>query len=186
MTARGNADALALGPGYLYWSVLGSTEPTDLATAWASIDADWIALGYTNDGSEFHSQTAVDAVEVAEELQEIDSSETGREESVVFSLAQMTAQNLKVAFNGGNITTGTGIIVFEPPDLGASVKCMLAWEAEDHTERWVWRQCKQVGEINIPRAKGAAKAVIPCTFRVQKPATGLRAWKAILAAPKRQ
>jgi hypothetical protein len=184
--ARGTPGALALGPGSLYWHLLGGTEPTDLTTAWASVDSGWVALGYTDAGSEFHSQTATDPVEVAEELQEISDQETSRTESVVFSLAQMTATNLKVAFNGGTLTTGTGIVTFEPPDLGSTVACMLGWQSEDATERWVWRQCKQDGEIVIPRGKGAAKALIPCSFKVQKPATGLKAWKCILSTPLRQ
>jgi hypothetical protein len=184
--ARGTPGALALGPGSLYWGPLGSTEPTDLTTPWASVDSDWLLLGYTDAGSEFHSQTSTDPVEVAEELQELADQETGRAESLVFSLAELTATHLKVAFNGGTLTTGTGIVTFEPPDLGSTVAAMLGWQAEDNTERWVYRQCKQDGEIVIPRGKGSAKALIPCSFKVQKPATGLKAWKAILATPLRQ
>lgn len=182
---RGTPGQISLGPGTLYYAILGTTEPTDLATAWAAVSANWLQFGYTDTGSEFHSQTSTDPVEVAEELQALADQETGRDESVVFSLAQESATLLKVAFNGGTITAGTGIVTFEPPDLGSTAAAMLGWQSEDNTTRYVWRQCKQNGEIVIPRGKGAAKALIPCTFKIQKPATGLRAWKAIYASPLR-
>lgn len=182
---RGNPSGLSLGPGYLFWGPLGSVEPTDLTTPWTSVDPDWLALGYTTAGSEFHSQTSADPVEVAEELLPIEYAETGRMEHVDFSLAQLTATNLRVAFNGGNITTSTGLIIFEAPDLGQSVRAMIGFEAEDHTERWVFRQCYQAGEIVIMRQKGATNAAIPGSFNLEKPATGLRSWRALLASPQR-
>lgn len=183
--ARGTPGALALGPGKLNISPLGSTEPTDLVTAWSAVDADWVGLGYTEDGSEFRYALTTEAVEVAEELDNVSTQTTGRASALAFSLAELTATNLKRALNGGTITAGAGIVTFEPPDLGAEVRCMLGWESEDATERWVFRQCFQVGDLAIPRRKGAAKAVIPCEFNLEKPATGSKLFKAIFAAPLR-
>jgi hypothetical protein len=184
--ARGTPTALALGPGYLYIAPIGTTEPTDLATAWASISAAWVGLGYTDAGSEFHYQPNVDQVEVAEELDPVSNQVTGRAASVHFNLAEITATNLKRALNGGTIVSGGGYVTFEPPDLGTEVRTMLAFESEDHTERWLFRQCFNTGEITITRAKGAAKATIPCQFNLEKPASGSRLFKAIMAAPARQ
>lgn len=168
---RGNPLSVALGPGYLYLAILGSTEPTDLSTAW---DAAWKPLGYTEEGSSFSYAPSYDPVPVAEELDPIDSVATGREITVTFSLAENTALNYQRAMNGGTITvTGTDpdqVFAFEPPDLGAEVQTMLGFESERHDERWVWRQCKQTGTVQTDRRKGADKALIPMTFTVYKPA----------------
>lgn len=185
MPTRGTPSALSLGPGYLYIGALGRVEPTDLATAWTAVDAGWVALGYTDDGSEFDYQLNVDQVEVAEELDPISNQVTGRVSSVKFALAQMTKTNLVASMNGGVVTTGAGIVTFEPPDLGTEVRVMLGFEAEDHTERWVYRQCFQTGSLAITRQKGAAKATLPVEFTLEKPATGARLFKVILATPLR-
>jgi hypothetical protein len=183
--ARGNPAALALGPGYLYAGPIGTAEPTDLVTTWAAVSAAWLALGYTEAGSEFDYALNVDPVLVAEELDPVSNQTTGRTATVSFNLAQLTATNLKLAMNGGVLTAGTGIVTVEPPDLGTEVRTMIGFESEDHTERWVWRQCFQTGTMKITRAKGAANATIEASFSVEKPATGLRLFKAILASPLR-
>lgn len=185
VTPRGVPGALALGPGQLFIASTGTPEPTDLTTAWAAVSANWVMLGYTNEASEFRYQPATDDVEVAEELDPISTQTTGRTSMLSFALAQMTATNLKRAMNGGTITTGAGIVTFEPPDLGTEVRVMLGWEAEDSTERWVYRQCYQQGDITITRGKGAVKALIPVEFRLEKPTTGLKLFKAIMASANR-
>jgi len=65
------------------------------------------------------------------------------------------------------------------------VRTMLGYESEDHTERWVWRQCLQTGQMKIVRAKGAANATIATVFSLEKPATGSRLFKAVLQTPLR-
>lgn len=184
MTARGNASNIALGPGYLYINDVGATEPTDLVTAWASVDADWVGLGYTDAGSEFDYALSTDPVNVAEELDPLQVVTTGRSSSVKFALAELTAKNLQRASNGGTITTGTGIVTFEPPDLGTEVRCAIGFESEDHTERWVFRQCFQTGDISLTRAKGASNATLACEFTLEKPASGQKLYKAVLAAAR--
>lgn len=180
--ARGTADAISLGPGTLYVAALGSTEPTDLATAWPVA---WTSLGYTNEGSEFSYELSTGPVEVAEELDPLKIVAEGREIKVSFALAEVTATNLKRAMNGGTITSGTGIVTFEPPDLGTEVRTMLGFQSEDNQERWVWRQCFQTGAVGMERRKGTDKTTIPAEFTVEKPANA-RPFKAIMAAPARQ
>ncbi len=184
--ARGTPAALALGPGYLYLAPLGTAEPVDLVATWAAVSAAWVGLGYTDDGSEFDYQLSADPVPVAEELDPISNAPTGRAMSVQFAMAEVTATHLKYAFNGGTITGATGCVYFEPPDLGTEQRVMLAFESEDHTERWIYRQCFNTGQIAMPRKKGAAKAVIPVVFLLEKPATGLRPYRAIMGSPQRQ
>lgn len=184
MMARGKPQALALGPGYLYLGPLGTDEPTDLTTPWASVDPAWTELGYTNEGSEFTYELSSEPIEVAEELDPVAIALTGRNMGVNFALAQITATNLKVAMNGGTITSGTGIVHFEPPALGDEVNVMIGFESEDHSERWIYRQCMSQGQIGIPRRKGADKALINCEFLMTKP-PDLAPFHVILEAPRR-
>lgn len=180
--ARGNPKALSLGPGYLYLATLGSTEPVDLTATW---DVAWIPLGYTEEGSSFSYAPSFEDVEVAEELDPMDSVATGRVISVSFALAEVTADNLKRAMNGGTITAGgvapSTFSTFEPPDLGTEIKVALGYESEDHLERWVWRECKQTGTVEMQRRKGSAKTTIANEFKVFKPAAGGQPFKAIIA-----
>lgn len=180
---RGTPTLISLGgPGYLRAAILGSTIPTNTVVAnlftdsWA---AAWILLGYTEDGSEFAYTPAYENVDVAEELDPIDSVPTGRDMKVSFQAAENTAQNYKRAMNGGTITVtgsaGTLLTKFEPPVLGTETQIMLGWESEKADERWVFRQCKQTGAVNTARKKGSAKALIPMEFTVYKPADGTSA-----------
>jgi hypothetical protein len=181
--ARGNPANLALGPGSLYIAVLGTAEPADLTTPWATVSASWIQLGYTDEGSTFNYSVDSENVEVAEELDPIAVALTSRELSLSFSLAEITAANIKRALNGGTIVSGAGIVTFEPPDLGEELRTMLGWESEDHTERWVYRKCLQVGGMEMGRAKGAAKATISCEFKLERPALA-KSFKAIMATAR--
>jgi hypothetical protein len=181
---RGNTGAISLGPGYLYIAPLGTSEPTDLATAWASVAAAWVQLGYTDDGSSFTYEISSDSVEVAEELDPVKVALTGRSPKLSFALAEVTATNLKRALNGGTITSGTGIVTFEPPDLGSEVRTMIGFESEDHTERWVYRQCLQTGNLGMDRKKGSTKTTIACEFSLEKPPSATP-FKAIFASPAR-
>jgi hypothetical protein len=185
MAPRGEPAALALGPGYLNTAPLGTPEPVDLITPWDEVSAFWIGLGYTGAGSEFGYQLKTSPVMVEEELDTVKNAPDGRTSSVTFDLAQLTATNLELASNGGTITTGNGVVIFEPPDLGSEVHAMIGWESEDHTERWIYRDAVMNGAMKITRKKGAANATIACVFELQKPATGQKIYRAILAAPLR-
>jgi hypothetical protein len=79
--------------------------------------------------------------------------------------------------NGGTVTTvsGTGATMlssYTPPVVGQEARIMLGWESEDATERWVWYQSFQTGEVRIGRRKGAANAGIPVEFGVEQPSSG--------------
>jgi len=175
---RGNAKALSLGPGYLLIAPLGSAEPADLTTAWP---AAWAKIGYTEEGSSFAYEPSFEPVEVAEELDAVDSAATGRSGSVTFASAELTTATLKRAMNGGTITAGTGFKTFEPPELGEELYVMLGFESEDHQERWVWRKGKQTGSVTMDRRKGATKTTVGNTFTLYKPDDGKKFFKSIIS-----
>jgi len=172
----GKPEQISLGAGTLKCAPIGTTEPTTLSTAW---DAAWVDLGYTEEGSEFEYGIETSEVEVAEELDPILYATVKRTGKLSFSLAQVSAANLSIAFNGGTITTGTGIVTFDPPAIGTEVRRMIGFQSEDGEERWIWRQCLQGGAVAIGRKKAPDKALLPVEFMLEKPA-GLQPWRAIL------
>lgn len=166
----GNPLAVRVGPGILKIAPLGTAEPVDLATAW---NVAWVDLGYTDEGSNFVFETTFENVEVAEEYDPVAILQTARQIQINFALAELTADNMKRAFNGGTVTTAGAIVTFDPPPAGTFTPVMLGWESTDAKERWVFRRCIQVGTVDIPRRKAPDKAVIPVSFRAMKP-TGVQ------------
>jgi hypothetical protein len=165
--------AVRVGPGWLYIAPVGATEPTDLSgelgeTGTPNLAA-WVPLGYTDEGSTFTFNQTFENVEVEEEYDPVEVLQTAREINISFASAQLTAANLKTAFNGGTITTASGIVTFEPPEAGDYTPVALAWEATDGLERWLFRRCIQVGTVEISRRRAPNKAVIPTQFRATKP-----------------
>jgi hypothetical protein len=182
MAVQGNKGQLALGPGQLLIGPLGSLEPVDLVTPW---DAAWTRLGYTKEGSQITYELSTAAVEVAEEIDPIHIAINGRTIKVAFAVVEHTATNLRRALNGGTITAGSGIVTFEPHDPGEELRVMLGYESEDGTERWVFRECLQGGNVQMDRKKGAEHVQLPHEFTLAKPAWNVKPFKAILAAPAR-
>jgi hypothetical protein len=173
-------NALALGPGFLYWAPLASTAPTNTVTGSVFTDTwpgAWLPFGVTDDGSEFSYKPSTDDVEVAEYYDPPAIVSTGREISISFSVAQVHATNFKRALNGGTLSvTGSGattLSTYTPPTVGSEVRAMIGWEAQDSTERLVLYQAYQTGEVKWSRKKGADKATIPVEFRAEIPASGI-------------
>lgn len=169
-------DAIALGPGFLYWAPLLSAVPAN--TVVGSVFTDtwpvaWLLFGATDDGSEFSYKPSTDDVKVAEYDDPIAVVSTGRDIGITFNLAQVNATNMKRVLNGGTInTTGAGSTLlseYVPPEVGAEVRAMVGWESRDSTERLVMYQCFQTGDVKTTRKPGAAKALLPAEFRAEKP-----------------
>jgi len=171
------------GPGTLYIaSTLTEVEPTDLTTAWG---AGWIKAGYTDAGHTFTYTPSYENIEVAETLLPISKVASGQEMTLEFAFAEITAKNLQRALNGATITaSGTGptsIDKIEPLAFGATeTRVAILWEADDASERWVFRRCLQTGAIAIARQRGAAKAAIPVTFSLEQPSGGALPWVGIV------
>jgi hypothetical protein len=158
-----------VGAGILYIAPVGTVEPTNLTTPWGTVSANWVAIGYTEEGHEFSREPNFEAIEVAEEDEPIRYEQTGVASSLSFSAAEMTKENLSRAFNGGTVTTISGTVVrFDPPVLGSATRAAIGWESNDGKERWVFRKCLQTGNVTIARRKAPNKAVIPMTFRLEK------------------
>jgi len=178
----GNPLALSIGPGHLKLAAsLSTPEPTDLVAAW---NAGWIDLGYTEEGSEISVETTFEDIEVAEELDPVDVLATKRVVMISFSLAEITASNLKRVFNGGTITAASGCVYYDPVTLGQETYVMIGWESDAADERWIFRKCRQTGNVEIPRKKAPDKALLPAEFRAIKPPS-LPVFRAIEVSPGR-
>jgi len=172
----GNVESLSLGPGVLYVAPVGSSEPSDLSTAWP---AAWKLIGYTDEGSSLDFEAKYEDVEVAEEVEPVKTVLSSRSASLSFAMAEVTARNLSIAMNGGTITTAAGVTTFTPPDPSAQRELALGFESDDGQERWIFRKTKQSGKTSLKRRKGADKTTIPVEMKVLKP-TGTDAWKVLL------
>lgn len=168
-----NAAAVRFGkPGKLYIAPIGTAEPTTVTGAWTG----WVPLGYTAEGSAFNYTINTDNVEVAEELDILARTTTGRDASVEFALAEITKRNLNIAFNGGVVLGDGAAWSFEPPDLGSEERVMLGWDAAplvaDNDLRFIFRRCLQGGSLGLENRKGATKSTIAANFQLEKPADG--------------
>src|SRR5688572_1497946 len=103
----GDPVQVRVGPGWLFIAALGSTEPDDLTTAWG---AAWVQIGYTDDGSSFVFDQTFEDVPVAEEYDPVATLQTARQITVNFAAAELTAENLQTAFNGGDIMSSGGLV----------------------------------------------------------------------------
>jgi hypothetical protein len=181
---------LLTDPGYLLWAPLASSVPT--MTVAGSVFTDswpvaWISLGATEDGSEFHAETSVEEMKVAEFLDPVRYKTTGRSGNFAFALADWTLANLKRVMNGGTlaVVSGTGATTlnkYTPPVLGSEVRCMIGWESLDHTVRIVAYQCLQGGDIasSFKAASSTDYATMAATFNFETPSSGTpwEAWTA--------
>lgn len=178
-----DATFVKLGPGRIYFGAVGAVEPTDLTTAISSTV--WNYAGFTDEGHTFTISPSFDNVEVAESLLPIAKVPTGTDMTLELALVEVTAQNVQRALNGATITSsGTGptaIDSVEPLADGAvNPRVAVLWEADDKSERWVWRKCLQTGAVAIGRKKGSAKATVPLSFSLEPVSAAIRPFKAIM------
>jgi len=177
MAAGGTPGNVQVGPGRIYVAAIGTTEP---ASASAALPSAWRAVGYTEDGSEFQSETTSEPVEVAEELDPIRYENTRRLSNFVFSMAESTGKNLALALNQGSDATTGGAI--EPTDAGSEVRVMIVWDSDETpgatNSRLLIRQGYQSGQTTIAHRKAPAKKLIAVNFRAERPDDGTsEAWK---------
>jgi hypothetical protein len=180
MAAGGTSENVLVGVGRLYVAEIGTTEPTSASAALPS--ANWIPIGYTDQGHEFTTDVTQEPVEVAEEVDPIRYENTRRISSVTFAMAEATRFRLAIALGHG-ADEEDDATPLEPPVAGAEVGVMIVWDSEEDPSdpanvRWIYRQCKVAGSITIQHRKSPQKKLIPVTFNLEKP-TGLNSFRVI-------
>lgn len=167
---------LLVDPGWLFFAPLGTAIPTNTVTASKFTDAwtTWLPLGATTEGSTLGYETTVEPMSVAEIFDPIKYSTTGRSGSIAFSLADWKLTNLKLALNGGVITTtgtaGTIMNSYALPTPGSEVRTMLGWESSDSTVRVIILQALSSGTVEMAFQKAPDFSRIPTTFNMEMPA----------------
>jgi hypothetical protein len=163
-------------PGYIFHAPIGTAEPANTVVGSKFTDAwpvAWISAGATEEGSTFSYTTSVEPVTVAEFFDPIVYATTERSGNIAFNLADWTLTNMKVALNGGTITTTgtttTTMTKYEPGSPGNEVRKMIGWESLDGTVRIVIRQAINASEVTSAFAKAPALALIPCQFNFEVP-----------------
>ena len=126
-----------IGPGVLWVAAVGAPEPAGMhggpdalqpaVTPGTDFDeTEWTPLGYTAEGSTFSYAIDSAAIEVAESLLPIRTMTTSVTITMAFALAEITAYNIQVAFNGGSTVpipgTGLDFVEFVPPRAGQEVR----------------------------------------------------------------
>lgn len=177
MAAGGTPGNVDLGPGRLYYAPLGTTEPT---TCSAALPSAWIAVGYTEDGTEVQTNITSEAIEVAEELDPIAFEQTRRQTQLGIQMAEATKKRLALALGAGAGETDDSD-TFEFPDSGDVVGVMFVWDSEETpsatNRRWLFRKCTPSGTVTTARRKAPQKALIPVTFDCAKPDASTKAVK---------
>lgn len=179
--ATGDADQVRVGPGRLLiapWTSSSTVAPTFPTTIAGALDAAFVEVGYTTEGSELtYSQTS-DGVEVAERLRPVKQIVTAVEMTFEFTFAQINAKNLSYATNAPSsaTTTTANEVTFTWPKSGGTQRVGIIWESDDGLERLVLARCFAGGDISIPRRKGADPAAIGVTFTVEENPSGADAY----------
>jgi hypothetical protein len=167
--AKGDADAVVLGPGLLYVGPTSSADPVDADTP--LLPTAFRPVGYTEEGSSFAYETSTEDVTVAEENDPVRTVPTGTTSTLSFSMAEMTWENLMLALNAGSsvaATPPTAPTLIEPVEQGSEERVKLIWDS-DYGSRWIFRQCIQSGTLTIDRKKAPDKGLLPVEFKCEKP-----------------
>lgn len=179
MAAGGNRKNITIGPGRWYRAPLGTAEPTSASAALPS--AFWTPVGYTEDGSEVTTDITTEDIEVAEELDPIDTLATRRTTTVTINCAESTVANMATAL-GGDVSRTNDAVAYEFPDPSSIVGFMLVHDSEEDptatgtdgalNRRWLFRNCKPTGSGSTANRKAPQKKLVPITVRANKPDNG--------------
>jgi hypothetical protein len=192
-TGAVNPALLLKGPGILYWAALATAEPAHTVTASAfpttAWGGTWAPLGSTDSGSQWSDSLDTDNITVAESVYAQMIVGTARSATWTVSLAEWNKTNIQRALNGGTVTstgtTTTTLTQIDPPDVGQEVRCMLGFQSEDNTLRFVARQCLQTGDVSAGFRKGADNATLAIVWRFEKPSSGAAPYSLYLAGAAR-
>ena len=152
----------------------GTVAGSVFTDAWPSA---WVPIGVTEEGHEWSWEPDTEPIEAAEYLLPLSIETVGVEGKVSFKILEYTGSNLAFALNGGVLSTvsGSGATLLTrvaPPTPGTEVRQMIGWESNDGTERGVFRQVFQTGELTVAHQKGANPAGLEVEFSMEQPSVG--------------
>jgi hypothetical protein len=169
MATEPNVKATRFGPGLIYWAPLGTAEPT---TPTATLDAAWVKVGFTENGSQLVINHTVTDLVPGEVIDPVHVVLTARTAMFEFAFAEMTAANLQRILNGGTIGASGPYTTYTPPSsTPVQTRAMLLWIADDTAEMFLMRQVVQVGNVTRQNRKGAL-SLYTAQFRIEVPTSG--------------
>lgn len=169
---------ISIGAGVLYSANAGTAYPANTVVGsvftdlWATAGA-WVPIGITKSGHELTYSPKVEPIEAEEYFDPIQYVTSGRTSGVKFELMKVDATGWKRMVNGGSgsvTTTGAGTTLLSTgilPAPGTEVRCMLGWESDDSTERWVAESCLQSGTLSRKAGKGTNVATYTAEFNFE-------------------
>lgn len=181
------AQNILSGPGTVFVAPLGTTSPTAVTGDWPT---GWVALGYTDAGSDFNWKPTVNPITPEEEYWPAKNVFTGYEAHITFALLELTVQNWQVAMNQGVGTSALSSTVSTNPDgskniafgdVGTEVPLMFGWDSYNKGSsaaagtpsgpvqgRLYAPSSIQVGQVQVQHKKGANPQMLNLDFMVQK------------------
>ena len=173
MAWSGNPDAVTVGAGHLWITQYDAVNvatymPTDVEGTDPISEVTFDPVGYTEAGSTFSYEVTSEGIEVAEELEEINTQRTKATATVAFAFAEATARNLLIALNGG-VSAPTSVT---PVDFASEERVSIVLDT-DSGARWNFPKCYSSGSIQLANTKAPQKRLIQVTFKLEKPAGAL-------------
>lgn len=185
-STNGTISEVIVGTGVLYVASISNDGnatgdyvafPADSTGAWADPGADWVDVGYSEDGWTLEMDKTFEDIMVAEEIDPIATFKTAQEVRLTGELAQASMSNLQVALAGGTFTAddtdyGTGYDSLKPPstDDYDEKSLLLIVDGPAGADRHVEiPRAINVGAFSMAHQKAPQKVVIAVEFKVLKP-----------------
>lgn len=171
MSAGGTTTNVKLGPGRVWIAPVGTASP---ASASATLDAAFWALGYTEEGTTIDIEYTSEGIEVAEELDPIDYVNTARSVTLNLQAAEVTRKRLAVTLALGAEYTDDAQSIDLPDGSVDQVGVMVVWDSEETAAanadniRWVIPKVLPGGTVSIARQKAPNKSLLPMELQAVK------------------
>lgn len=183
---------LLRGPGILYTAPVGSALPDQSVSGGlfsaAPWGGSWVPVGSTEAGSQWSETVSTTPFEYAESLTSPWHMVTDREASWQVALAEWNRSNLLSALGArGASISGSGgsrLTTVAPPEAGESVGCMVGWQSQDDSVRFIARECVPAGDLSVGFRPGADNATLSVVWRIQRPSAGGPPYSIFLAADR--
>lgn len=162
-----NAENVVVGSGGTLWiGAVGSTLPTNIS---GSISSEFYDLGYiSEEGISLSAALEVTDIIAFQSLLPIRKVVTGRTFDLSFTLREWSAEAIKFAFGGGEVTEAAGVFTYTPPsnEEAPYERAMVAeWNDGTKNYRLVIPRGVVSDSVETTIARDAA-ADIPITFSV--------------------
>lgn len=186
-STNGTISEVIVGTGVLYVASISNDGnstgdyvafPGDSSGAWADPGADWVDVGYSEDGWTLEMDKTFEDIMVAEEIDPIATFKTAQEVRLTGELAQASMSNIQIALGGGTFTAddttdyATGYDSLKPPstDDFDEKSLLLIVDGPAGADRHVEiPRAINVGAFSMAHQKAPQKVIVAVEFKVLKP-----------------